>query len=549
MACAAASVDGLYVAIVRDGELSLYTVEPFVEIARTQLAPHEPRTVAFVGRQVLVHDTTRLTVFSMQRLTLTAQLELEPPARLLATSHHYALLARDQLVIASCTNDGAALAPMRTPAVVERAVGLENARFLAWGKKGPGEIWDATTRLPAARIGLELPADTTDVGTTGKHRSVWIATAGGDLIVSRLSDGKTTVAPLPRPAQRIVSHPSSAWLALDFDGEPHAVNSVLRTWQRLDIPATSARVLVPSVGSAAYIIVDEGSEVVRYEIGIDTAPKRTRIPVGGPLPEGEETIPLVAPVPVVRVAERRIEVAEPAPAPAPPREVTSLASRFASREPARPRLGGPPPAPPAPPKADWHEALFQWSKKVLGDAPKTELPATSSPITELVDRAQLDVPARRIIHILYADWLAGHGDAGLPASTLTEIAGQTAWQEALGSGHLGKLGLVASHVGRCRIAPAVGAFLDGREPQHAQRVEGAGTRSAVADGLYRTSATPAQIARVLGTIATGDGDAARLEAWLRGWPFLAAAPVGPVRPGELVIVLGDHAGLPDLPGV
>ncbi|MBA3503158.1 MAG: hypothetical protein H0T65_22550, partial [Deltaproteobacteria bacterium] len=67
------------------------------------------------------------------------------------------------------------------------------------------------------------------------------------------------------------------------------------------------------------------------------------------------------------------------------------------------------------------------------------------------------------------------------------------------------------------------------------------------------AASPADLARLLGTIATealtGDTGLARLEAWIRGWPFVGSAPATDVRPGELVIVLGDHAGLPDLPGV
>ena len=56
MACAAASVDGLYVAIVREGELSLYTVEPFAEIARAQLPSHDSRSLAGGGRQMRVFD-------------------------------------------------------------------------------------------------------------------------------------------------------------------------------------------------------------------------------------------------------------------------------------------------------------------------------------------------------------------------------------------------------------------------------------------------------------------------------------------------------------
>lgn len=533
MACAAASVDGHYVAITRAGELSLYTVEPFVEIARAPISGST--ALAFVGRQLFLHHETRAVVHSIQKLAITAQLDVGA-ARLLATSQHYALLARDELVVANCTNEVTTLAPMRTPGSAERAVGLETARFLTWPAKGPAEMWDASSRLPMARVGLELPPDAIDVGTTGKHRSVWIATAGGDLIVSRLSDGKTTVAPLPRPPQRIASHPASAWLVLDFDGEPHAVNTVLRTWQRLEIPAGRARALVPSVGSQAYVIVDEGDAVVRYEIGADAVGtlRAVRVAVGGPLPE-DEVAPAVAPAPVVRVAERKIEVD----APLPPRRdsAPSLASRFASRAAPKPAA-----------TTDWHDALMQWAKRVLGDAPSTELPAGPSPVCTLADRAQLDTPARRILYALYADWLAGHGDVGLAAAKLVEIAGPTAWQEALGNGQLGACKLVTSQVGRCLLARSVGAFLDGREPEHVQRIDGAGTRT-IASGAYRTHASHEAIARVLGTIGAGDGDAARLEAWLRNWPFVATMPVGEPRPGELVIVFGDLSGLPDLPGV
>ena len=536
MACAAASVDGHHVAITRAGELSLYSVEPFVEIARTQLAACT--ALAFVGRQLLAYDGARVVVYSIQKLAITAQVEL-PSARLLATSQHYALFARDELVVASCTSEGTTIAPMRTPGTGERAVGLENARFLIWSKKGHAEIWDAASRLPSARVALELPPDTIDVGTTGKHRSVWIATAGGDLMVSRLSDGKTTVAPLPRPPEHITSHPGSAWLVLDFDGEPHAVNSVLRTWRRFDIPAGRGRTLVPATGSHAYVIVDEGDAVARYEIGADAIGKPVRVPIGGPLPD-EEPNPVVAPTPVVRVAERKIEVDT-----LPPRRDSapvgpSLASRFAGRSAA---------LKPTTASTDWHDALMHWAKRVLGDVPTAELPTGASPVAALADRAQLDTPARRILHVLYADWLAGHGDIGVAAAKLVEIAGPTAWQEALGNGQLGVCRLVTSQVGRCLLARSVGAFLDGRDVEHVRRVDGAGTRAIIAPGTYRTHASHAELARVLGTIGVGDGDAARLEAWLRGWPFVATMPVGEPRPGELVIVFGDLSGLPDLPGV
>jgi hypothetical protein len=487
MASAAASVDGLYAAIARDGELSLYTVEPFVEIARAQLAPAE-RSVVFVGRQVLVHDAHGLTLHSLPRLALISHLEIEA-TRLLATSQHYALLSRGgEILIAACTQEGVATAPTRTPAIVERAVGLDNARFLTWAKKGPAEIWDAVTRLVVARVGLELPPDTIDAGATGKHRSVWIATVGGDLIVSRLSDGKTTVSPLPRSPHRIASHPASAWLVLDFDGEPHAVNSVLRTWQALEVARDRPRTLAPSVGSHAYVIVDEVETIARYEVGagIDAEPKIVRIPVGGPLPEGEEVAPTAPPQPITRVANVKVEVE--------PRQTDK----------------------------------------------------TPASIDALAARANLDDAARRVLAALYTDWQAGHGDVGMAASKLVELAGPTAWDEALGKAQLGKLGLIRTQIGRCLLVRTVGAFLDGAAPKLVRRVDGSGS---VAPGRYRTQQTHDEIARVAGTIAISEqptGDA-RLEAWLRGWPLVTTTYLdGELRPGETIILVGEHPSLPEL---
>lgn len=551
MSYAAASTDGLHVAIARDHELSLYTVEPFLEIARAPLAPSSTRSVAFVGRQVLVHDTTRLAVYSMpQRLARTAQLDLDRPAHLLATSAQYALLATpDVTMIATCTSDGTALAPTRTPIVTERAVGLDGGRFLIWGNKGTAEIWAANTKLPTARVALALPPSAIDAGVTAKHRSVWVALANGDLIISRLSDGKATLATLPKKPHDIAWHPASAWLVAELEGVPFAINSVLRSMQRLEVPPGRPRTLAPSVGSHAYVIVDEGAEIARYEVGVESEPRCVRIAVGAPLPEGEELVPQAQPTPVQRVQQRVIETEQKAePKPAEPVQATpTLASRFANR-------GGVAATKAPRGAADWHEPLLAWSKRIHGESPAIELPAIASPVAALCDRAQLDLPARRIVHALAADWLAGHGDQGLAASKLVDIAGASGWQEALGNAQLGKLGLVRAEVGRCLLSKPFVAFLDGKAPVHCTRVDGAGARTAIADGAYRVrpEASHAQIAAAIGTIGIGsfEGEKARIDAWLRAWPIvLVAMTPTPLRPGELVVVHGDAAGLPDLPGV
>ncbi len=674
MSLAAASVDGLHAAIARDTELSLYTTEPFVEIARANLEPVTgARTIAFVGRHVLVHDPTRITLHAVPRLQITAQLALDRPVRLLAISHHHAMFARDgELLIASCTSERIAMAPTRRPATAAFAVGLDTAKFITWPSKGPAEIWDAATRLPTARVNLELPPDACAVGTTGKHRSVWIATTGGDLITSRLSDGKTTVAALPRPPHADIAwHPMSAWLVMDFDGIPHALNTVLQTSYELAIPRDRPRTLAPSMGAHAFILLDEVERVSRYEVGADLeALNVVSVPVGGPLPDLEEGAAPIAPAvsPIARVARMQVEVEprEGLPLRASrasdgsdgprvgdaarmfaarggdtPRDdapgVGDAARAFAARggapdgdasrvfparggsevgdasrvfptrggaadlgdasrgfpahdaaraaggaarsgpptddgstspaappdrEPGRMRPIAPlvrmPTAPGTPSVSAWREALFQWSKR-LAESPTQALPSLESPLTSLADRAELDVAARRILHVLYADWLAGHGDLGIAVARLVDIAGPSAWEEALGNGHLGRCRMVTSQAGRCLLAHPVGAFLDGRPPAHVKRIDGPPTRD-VPHGAYRVQVRgpdetleecAMRLATRLGTIAVAgtDVEAARVEAWLRGWPLVRAggSPPAALFPHELVIFTNPEVHVEDLP--
>ncbi|HLL22552.1 MAG TPA: hypothetical protein VK427_10490, partial [Kofleriaceae bacterium] len=339
--------------------------------------------------------------------------------------------------------------------------------------------------------------------------------------------------------------------------------------------------LAPGVGAHAYVVVDEGDEVTRREIAVDAViPNIVSAKVGAPLPEGEE-VATTPPSPISRVERARIDVAPvevppvttptflharapAADAPsgtaqttAPPARIVNpppsdggprLAARFERRvdTPLRQR-----PFTAAPPRTGWQEALVAWATRVLGDEPSMPLPTGASPLAALADRAQLDAPARRILAVLYADWLGGHGEVGLAGSKLVDLAGPTAWEEALGKGQLGLAGLVSSQVGRCLLARPIGAFLDGRSAEAARHVDGSGQRD-VPDGWYRASVTVEALAARLGPVATCEGAivVARLEAWARGWPLVVAAPPSPpARPGELVVVTSDHASLPPLPGV
>ena len=126
------------------------------------------------------------------------------------------------------------------------------------------------------------------------------------------------------------------------------------------------------------------------------------------------------------------------------------------------------PAPIAPPAprplrtADWRDVLWRWSRRVLDGAPDEPLPSDGSPLEQLCEREGLAAPARRVLALVYAEWLAGKGDVGVAAATLAEIAGAGGWAEALATGKLGELGWVTSDLGRTVLARDVGAFLDGR---------------------------------------------------------------------------------------
>ena len=99
---------------------------------------------------------------------------------------------------------------------------------------------------------------------------------------------------------------------------------------------------------------------------------------------------------------------------------------------------------------------------MLDGAPDEPLPSDGSPLEQLCEREGLSAPARRVLALVYAEWLAGKGDVGVAAATLAEIAGAGGWAEALATGKLGELGWVTSDLGRTVLARDVGAFLDGR---------------------------------------------------------------------------------------
>jgi len=289
--------------------------------------------------------------------------------------------------------------------------------------------------------------------------------------VSRVSDGRTLAIELPGPPGAIASHAMSAWLVVDVDGAPYAVNTALRSCARVELPA-GERALVPAP-AGAYAIVDAGDRLLRVAIGSDAATETvldTAVPVAGSEP----------PPPVVPD--------EPPPRPRRPWQRGEIErARTAAPDDVEVEDEEPPPPPPPPPdppprlrarpvapasvratsrrdteRVDWRDTLWRWSRRVLGGAPDEPLPDDDSPLAQLAERAGLSIAARRVLALLYADWLAGNGDRGVAAATLAEVAGPAGWAEGLATGRLAELGWVTSDVGRCVLGRDVGAVLDGR---------------------------------------------------------------------------------------
>jgi hypothetical protein len=120
-----------------------------------------------------------------------------------------------------------------------------------------------------------------------------------------------------------------------------------------------------------------------------------------------------------------------------------------------------------PTQMHWRDRLCEWAQSSDDAAPS--LPESSTAAT-LIERLALDAGAARALLLIYGTRLGGGGD-GLAAATVAaairEVAADddAAWDEALGRGLLGQLGIVRARDGKLRLSAAAGRFLDGAPPR------------------------------------------------------------------------------------
>src|SRR5581483_7989740 len=202
------------------------------------------------------------------------------------------------------------------------------------------------------------------------------------------------------------------------------------------------------------------------------------------------------------------------------------------------------------PPADWRAALCDWAQVALGTAQRIALPPVddASPLGDAVARTGLDAPAACALALLYASWLLGDGERGLPAASIARAvvraAGdpERAWAEALGRGALAAAGLVRRRAGRLRLRSVTARFLDGAEPRVTITQPASGQPAVPARGLYVLERSDAPLDRLPQALADRLGRGVALVVP----PPASSLPPEPVVEARLhdavpLVMIGDAA--------
>jgi hypothetical protein len=119
-------------------------------------------------------------------------------------------------------------------------------------------------------------------------------------------------------------------------------------------------------------------------------------------------------------------------------------------------------------RTGWRAALIDWGNAALSSPERGIQPPPldgAAPMIALAERFALEPAAVRALALLYAGWLLGYGDSGLPAAQVARAIGEEDdWRESLGRGELERHGMARSRRGRLRLRRVVGRFLDGGAP-------------------------------------------------------------------------------------
>ncbi|MEZ4404711.1 MAG: hypothetical protein R3B06_32125 [Kofleriaceae bacterium] len=466
-------------------------------------------------------------------------------------------------------------------AAIDGVVPLDGERVLVMAGADVATVSVVSRRL-LGRLQARLPAPPRLVGATAGRRLVYVAQPGSaDLLLLRLSDGRTLSYRAATTIQAIYAHPDAPWLAVATSRGLERVHAVTLAGHPMsaDVERGACVVTTPD---AALVWFDRAGRPRRTSLegdavlgggglrlamagGIRTVTAASVVaprPVAPTSGDGEAPTGLAADPPTDEGTADEGAAAGRVPPPRPERDPRAAAPADGAR-PAGPaptggglaRVG----RPRAKASAMWRIDLADWVRIVLADAAATppRPPLDDTPLAALAARRALTPDGLAVVVLLYGAWLDGR-----PRLALDRVGRHAAWDEVGGDGSLPRAQLTTLVAGRLALRPAVARFLDGGGPER-MVLHGTTPGPVLRRGRWWAAVSPdvpleasaRAVAARLGAAAITDearaGGARGLrialdEAWLRDRPLVAtpsggfdvdALAAAPVRDDHALIVV------------
>ncbi len=533
-ACVAASADGRTVVSVRGGRALVVDAASLAVIADGAIAA-EATAAALLPTRLAMLAPGRLVIHDLPDLVAATTIAVPPRTRLIGTLGDRVVMQADGIaLVARVGATGVALEALERPGPVDDVVPLDDDRLLVF-ERGATTVIGVPSQRVLARLAARVPAAPRLCGAAADRRMIWLARVGdGDLLLLRLSDGRTFTYRPAAAIDAIYGHAASPWLVV---ATAHGL-------ERVHALTLAGHPMAAEVERGA--CVAGGAEAALCWIDRQGRPRRT--PLDGDAVIGGGGLRLTMNGERLRPAR-----GEPEPGDAAPPPPTPTLARVG-----RPRASG---------AALWRVELADWARAVLAD-PTAELAPpelAGSPLAALAQRAGLDDDGQHALALLYGAWLVGGRRPSL--ATLGRLA---AWAEIGGAGALPAAGLVQIVGGRASLRGAVARFLDGGAPARVALI-GAGVADAGVRGRRRVHCDPdlplavaaRQVADRLGAAAVTDEaraggrrglTTALDEAWLRQRPLIVLPSGGfdldllaaaPVRADHALVVVWPDTIVPD----
>ncbi|MEO8845355.1 MAG: hypothetical protein ABI591_29645 [Kofleriaceae bacterium] len=462
----ATSDDGRWVAWSERTRLVLVDATTWTLAGELRLDLEPPVTLAMCSgpdRLLVVqtrNSTTRVRVLSVPELQPLAEGSLETAARLAAVVGATAVL-----VAGPDTMTALDLAELQTTKLtvrgpIEIVAPFSNDQVLV-AARGKLEAWSLEERRPTHRLGLTLPKNPRFAGLAASGTLLWAvsANAPGTVTAFRLSDGtqlgESTLGGAPVVVLGVAASPTLiALVQPDSGAELVAID--LLTHHRRVLPFDAPIVAVGVAGDTVVVLPETGIPMLIPLTGgaarpilavsaATTVPARVELPAEAPAVAASSVV-------VSRLDEWRAQVQT---------AITVTTAMPPSKEPAIRVLG-------EEPRSRSRAELFAWGETVRARHSTAPPPPPHVwNLTELAHRFGIDLRSRSVIALLYAAWLDGDGRKGVPVGHIARALGndELAWIEALAQGRLGRLGWIRSKLGRTRLHPQLGRFLDEARPR------------------------------------------------------------------------------------